>query len=113
MTGSVSSDTPSGSSFAHNNYGSKDSPSHYHIGTHHQEEEYGGAILINALSQVKLVALGLSICLFFSLMTFRIHRGTRADYFMQRIARQRQLNTDMNANENNDDDASDEESNVF
>jgi hypothetical protein len=77
----------SGSSQHYN--GANDSPSHYHIGTRHQQEEYGEIIVIDPMSLLKLVGVGLFICVFFTLASFRIHRGTREDYFMTRMNERR------------------------
>lgn len=75
--------------------GANDSPSHYHIGTRHQQQEYGENIVMDSMSLLKLVSVGFVICVFFTLASFRIHRGTRADYFMARMNERRR-----NANRN-------------
>lgn len=86
-------------SSSHNYFGgANDSPTHYHIGTNHQQEEYGENFLMDGASKLKLLLVALSVCVFFTLLTCRIRSGTRADYFRERmIQRQRSTN-------NNDDD---------
>ena len=88
-----------------NNYklfgGANDSPTHYHIGTNHQEEEYGENFLIDGMSQLKLLMVGLAVCVFFSLSACRIRRGTRSDYFMTR-RNERERNANRSNSSNND-----------
>ena len=90
-------------SSTHNYFGgTNDSPTHYHIGTNQQQDEYGENFLMDASSKLKLLVVALSVCLFFTLLTCRIRLGTRADYYRERmIQRRRQRNTN---NDNIDDD---------
>lgn len=70
--------------------GASDSPSHYHIGTMHQQENYGENIFMDGTSLLKLILVGFSVCIFFSMATCRIRRGTRSDYFLNRLNERRQ-----------------------
>jgi len=71
-----------------NDYG--DTPWRYHVGTRHQQIKYGPSIVLGAPSQIKLFGVGFFVCLFFSLASFRIHSGTRSDYFTARLNERRQ-----------------------
>ena len=77
--------------------GANDSPSHYHIGTRHQQQEYGEDIVMDPMSLLKLVVVGFFICVFFTLASFRIHRGTRADYFLARMNERRSSNNNSSS----------------
>jgi len=74
---------------------SKDSSSHYHIGTNQQVKEYGESIVLDLASELKLLGMALSICLFFSLASFRVRRGTRSDYFTEQL-NERRRNANVN-----------------
>eukprot|EP00536_Pseudo-nitzschia_multiseries_P014511 jgi/Psemu1/38982/gm1.38982_g len=73
------------------------------IGTYHQQEEYGGPPL-DAVSQMKLLTMGLSICVLLSLFSLRIHNGTRVDYFRARANRANRLLDNIDGGDNGDDD---------
>ena len=86
---------------AYNNYRSTTTTSYYsrhthkdyytnHVATQHQQEEYGGPPL-DATSQIKLLAMGLSVCILFSWLSLKFHSGTRADYFTERVNRANQI----------------------
>ena len=76
--------------FGGSGQGSSSLSSHHHVGTQHQQELYGGPPL-DAISQIKLISIGLSIFVFFALFSLRIHYGTRADYFTARVNRNNQI----------------------
>mmetsp|Transcript_23616 Transcript_23616/g.65528 ORF Transcript_23616/g.65528 Transcript_23616/m.65528 type:complete len:348 (-) Transcript_23616:6-1049(-) len=82
-------------------------PHHYldRIGTYHQQVAYGGPPL-DVVSQMKLLAIGLSVCLLFSLFSLRIRRGTRADYFRARMNPSDRIlnNVDGSGDDDEDDD---------
>ncbi|VEU35276.1 unnamed protein product [Pseudo-nitzschia multistriata] len=86
---------------------------HYynHVGTKHQQEEYGG-VPLDSVSQMRLLAMGLSICFIFSLLSLRIHNGTRADYFTARLNRRNRIleNLSGSDDEDTDDDGNGERS---
>ena len=65
----------------------------YHIGTKHQIDNYGKN-QFDLIAKLKLVGLGLFVCLFFSLASCKIHWGTRTDYLLARrnISRRRRSN---------------------
>ncbi len=91
-------------SSAHNYFGgTNDSPTHFHIGTNQQQDEYGENFLMDASSQLKLVMVALSVCLFFTILTCRIRLGTRADYYRERMIQQRQQRNTSDTNIDNDD----------
>jgi len=69
--------------------GASDSPTHFHIGTTHQQEDYGENVLMDGESLLKLILVGFSVCIFFSMATCRIRRGTRSDYFLNRLNQRR------------------------
>ena len=56
---------------------------------------------LDTISQIKLITFGLSICIFFSLFSFRVRTGTRAEYILSRVNRNRISNMNSNSNMNN------------
>mmetsp|Transcript_5775 Transcript_5775/g.11898 ORF Transcript_5775/g.11898 Transcript_5775/m.11898 type:complete len:373 (+) Transcript_5775:134-1252(+) len=69
--------------------GDSDSPTHYHIGTMHQQEDYGENLLMDRASLLKLLMVGFSVFIFFIMATCRIRWGTRSDYFLTRMNERR------------------------
>ena len=56
---------------------------------------------LDTISQIKLITFGLSICIFFSLFSFRVRTGTRAEYILSRVNRNRISNMNSNSNISN------------
>uniref|UniRef100_A0A7S4AY05 Uncharacterized protein n=1 Tax=Pseudo-nitzschia australis TaxID=44445 RepID=A0A7S4AY05_9STRA len=74
----------------------------HHVATQHQQDEYGGPPL-DVTSQIKLIAMGFSVCVLFSFLSLRVHSGTMSDYFTERVNRaNRILSNGSSSDDGND-----------